>query len=117
LERPWLKLCFTVPALTAPARGFRVNGVRPPGRFSLSFASLIRSLYIPAALREGGGSPEQSMCEKGRRRPQIAPPFSRLLAPTLRKERAEARKPLDVCRPAVGTSPRKEDEVYHIIQP
>src|SRR6185437_10272075 len=32
LERPWLKLCFTVPALTDPApRGFRVRGGRPPG--------------------------------------------------------------------------------------
>src|SRR5438105_1905632 len=32
LERPWLKLCFTVPALTEPApRGFRVSGARPPG--------------------------------------------------------------------------------------
>jgi len=44
LDRPWLKLCFTVPELTAPVRGFRVSGARPPGRFSLSFASLIRSL-------------------------------------------------------------------------
>src|SRR5205085_716528 len=33
LDRPWLKLCFTVPALTEPPpmRGFRVRGARPPG--------------------------------------------------------------------------------------
>ncbi len=41
--RPWLKLCFTVPALTdPPVRGFRVRGLRP-----LLFSSLIRSLYSP----------------------------------------------------------------------
>src|SRR3569832_1036739 len=53
LDRPWLKLCRTVPVFTDPAtRGFRVRGARPApegappaGLPSLSFASLIRSLY------------------------------------------------------------------------
>ena len=47
LERPWLKLCFTVPALTDPApRGLRVRGWRPPGAEGrpLLFSSLMRSL-------------------------------------------------------------------------
>src|SRR5207253_11341281 len=51
LERPWLKLCFTVPALTEPApRGFRVRGWRPPGAElrPLLFSSLMRSLYLAA---------------------------------------------------------------------
>jgi hypothetical protein len=51
LERPWLKLCFTVPALTDPApRGFRVRGWRPPeaGVRPLLFSSLMRSLYSSA---------------------------------------------------------------------
>ncbi len=39
--------------------------------------------------------------------------FDPALAPTLWKERAEARKPLDVVRPAFYASPRKEDAVYH----
>jgi hypothetical protein len=42
--------------------------------------------------------------------------FSRLLAPTLRKERAKARQPVDVLRPTIGGSPRKEGGVYHILQ-
>jgi hypothetical protein len=42
LERPWLKLCFTVPALTEPApRGFKVRGGRPPGVRPLSLSSLM----------------------------------------------------------------------------
>ncbi len=41
---------------------------------------------------------------------------SRLLAPTLRKERTEARQTLDILCPAFGASPRKEGEVYHIFQ-
>ena len=37
---------FTVPALTAPGRGFSVSGARsPPDRLLSSFESLIRSLY------------------------------------------------------------------------
>jgi len=39
--------------------------------------------------------------------------FDPALAPTLWEERAEARKPLDVMRPAFYASPRKEDAVYH----
>src|SRR5665213_395024 len=42
-------------------------------------------------------------------------PHSRLLAPTLGKERAEAREPLDIVCPAVGASPGKEGGVYHIL--
>src|SRR6185437_3076141 len=43
-------------------------------------------------------------------------PFaSRLLAPTLRKERAKARQPAGVLRPTIGGSPRKEGGVYHIL--
>src|SRR5258708_38902035 len=51
LERPWLKLCFTVPALTDPApRGLRVRGWRPPGAGGrpVLFPSLMRSLYTSA---------------------------------------------------------------------
>jgi hypothetical protein len=46
LERPWLKLCFTVPVLTEePVRGFSVRGALV-GRFS--FSSVMRSLdYTP----------------------------------------------------------------------
>jgi hypothetical protein len=46
LERPWLKLCFTVPVLTEePTRGFSVRGALV-GRFS--FSSVMRSLdYTP----------------------------------------------------------------------
>src|SRR5206468_12217762 len=77
---------------------------------SLSFASLIRSLY---------SSPRQcathdsSFHAAGR---PFAPPRLRLLAPTLRKERTEARDTLDIQGPALGPSPRKEGEVYHIFQ-
>ncbi len=39
----------------------------------------------------------------------------RLLAPTLRKERAKARQPMSVLRPTLGGSPRKEGGVYHIL--
>jgi len=46
LERPWLKLCFTTPALTEPGRGFSVRGGLPPRPFSLS--SLMRSFNQPA---------------------------------------------------------------------
>ena len=46
-----------------------------------------------------------------------APPvLSRLLAPTLRKERTETRKTPDIGCPAFGASSRKEGEVYHISQ-
>ena len=45
------------------------------------------------------------------------PPGSKALAPTLRKERAEAGQPFDILCPTVRASPRKEDEVYHIFQP
>ena len=42
LERPWLKLCFTTPALTDPVRGFRLRGGMPGLQLSLS--SVMRSL-------------------------------------------------------------------------
>src|SRR5579871_3560549 len=44
-------------------------------------------------------------------------PRSRLLAPTLGKERTKARKPLDIYGPTFSASPRKEGEVYHIFEP
>jgi hypothetical protein len=53
LERPWLKLCLTMPELTAPGeRGFRVRGARVPEGADplseeglvLSFSSVMRSL-------------------------------------------------------------------------
>ena len=42
-------------------------------------------------------------------------PHLRLLAPTLRKERAKTRQPFDVQSPPGGAWPRKEGEVYHIL--
>jgi hypothetical protein len=38
------------------------------------------------------------------------------LTPTLRKERTESGETLDVQRPTLGGSPRKEGGVYHILQ-
>jgi len=43
--------------------------------------------------------------------------FSRLLAPTLRKERTKTRYSLDIVGPAIGASPGKEGGVYHSLAP
>lgn len=52
-DRPWLKLCFTVPVETLPpTRGFSVRGVRPSRFWSLvlsSLVSLMRLLYLTLA--------------------------------------------------------------------
>ena len=91
LERPWLKLCFTVPALTdAAPRGFRVRGARPPGTLDrpLLFSSLMRSLYKAAGRRPGPVDRSNRLNGRDDIRPVRHREF---LTPTLRKERAEAR--------------------------
>ena len=81
----------------------------------LLFSSLMRSLYSTAGR---GSRPTASHVHMPKRAETSSRPASplRLLAPTLRKERTEARQPLDVLRPAIGASPRKEGGVYHILQ-
>jgi hypothetical protein len=72
VERPWLKLCFTVPALTDPApRGFRVRGWRPPGAEDrpLLFSSLMRSLYSA-----GRADPDPVNSRRDARDPEV--PFA-----------------------------------------
>src|SRR5579872_475718 len=54
--------------------------------------------------------------EAGRVSDRLAP-RSWLLAPTLGKERTKARKTLDIDCPALGASPRKEGDMYHIFTP
>jgi len=64
LDRPWLKLCFTVPALTAPLRGFKVSGVRPPaGSHCRSRRSFARFNSLSAQKRRGSHG---SICQSER---------------------------------------------------
>ena len=97
----------------------QLRGARPPGfrPLSLSFASLMRSLYSLACAREDRRLDSvHSIDEPDGDGRMAARPFLGLLAPTLRKERTETRKSLDIGCPALGASSRKEDDVYHISQ-
>ena len=122
-ERPWLKLCFTTPALTAPpVRGFRVRGARPPepegapeagGCLLLSFSSVMRSLGYHSPDRKTGPG-HSSNNKKGLG--AIAQPFSlRFLTPTLGEERTKTAKATGIECPALGSPSSKEGGVYHIL--
>ena len=55
--------------------------------------------------------------EEGRKALGLPLGLDRLLAPILRKERTKTLQAPDIFGPTLGSSPRKEGGVYHILQP
>src|SRR5580658_7327015 len=106
-DRPWLKLCLTVPVLTEePVRGFSVRGALP-GRFS--FSSVMRSLdyTLQPVARPKPDSRKIPRPRAGR--DLRARPGRGLLAPhSSGRERPEARQPLDIKCPTLGARPARK---------
>ena len=110
LERPWLKLCFTVPVLTEPpVRGFSVRGARAPA------GSRSRPSCARLTIRLGRRGRPKAKLENPPRAGRADAPV-RVGAPRANSQgRADgSRQPLDIECPALGAPPRKEGGVYHI---
>ena len=120
LDRPWLKLCFTVPALTAPARGFQRQG-RPAARTPTAIFIVVRVAHparFTKVARPRIGPARTSRKSIGERAGRPLPPGTLLGHP-----RANSQEGADgnsdnrwtsIVQRSVAPSSRKEGEVYHI---
>ena len=97
----------------------RTAGLKGQGRASARGSAVIFVVAHALALLAGRMSrPSSNRPNRyDARNRKVPPASSRLLAPTLWKERAKPRQAPDFQRPAIGGTPRKEGGVYHILGP